>query len=215
MIQDNKVHTICGSGFLKLLVQLRSIILQDAVILRQDLSGHELFTHEPFNSEEFGTFADTLLGSIRATTPPPELEIQHVLPQVHNRMKELNEQLQMVARSRELEDQTRHSPDILGIEEKLDKILSILQLNIDPQPSHGNTSLVRPREEDDSVTSEERPVKKQYLRRDVPTVKALWTEWTEGLNGNVSILKLNELYAAKWRSGQSGNYTCTCVGIWS
>ena len=52
---EPSVQTICGEGFARLLVELRTIILQDdAVLLRQ------LGTHEMFKSAEFVSFAENL-----------------------------------------------------------------------------------------------------------------------------------------------------------
>lgn len=65
-------QTICGEGFLKLLVELRVVILQDAVFLKQLTSDHEMFQHEIFQSEEFCSFAEELNRCINSTTPPSE-----------------------------------------------------------------------------------------------------------------------------------------------
>lgn len=45
MQDDASAQTICGEGFLKLLVELRVIISQDAILLRQVEPNHEKFDH--------------------------------------------------------------------------------------------------------------------------------------------------------------------------
>ncbi|KAI9361753.1 hypothetical protein BD770DRAFT_306195, partial [Pilaira anomala] len=60
MQDDPFVQTICGEGFLGLLVELRIIILQDVVFLKQLEPSHEMFDHEIFKSSEFLSFAEEL-----------------------------------------------------------------------------------------------------------------------------------------------------------
>ncbi|KAG2206046.1 hypothetical protein INT45_002544 [Circinella minor] len=96
---DSSCQTICGEGFLKLLVELRTIILQDAVFLKQLVPEHEMFSHEVFQCEEFIAFAKELNHAINSTTPPTEVEIQRVAPEINSRISDLALQIQSLHRA--------------------------------------------------------------------------------------------------------------------
>ncbi|KAG2209610.1 hypothetical protein INT45_007237 [Circinella minor] len=99
MQEDSSCQTICGEGFLKLLVELRTIILQDAVFFKQLVPDHEIFSHEVFQCEEFTTFAEELNRTINSTTPPAEVEIQRVVPEINSRISDLSSQIQSLYRA--------------------------------------------------------------------------------------------------------------------
>ncbi|KAG2212224.1 hypothetical protein INT45_008091 [Circinella minor] len=99
MQEDSSCQTICGEGFLKLLVELRNIILQDAVFFKQLVPDHEIFSHEVFQCEEFTTFAEELNRTINSTTPPAEVEIQRVVPEINSRISDLSSQIQSLYRA--------------------------------------------------------------------------------------------------------------------
>ena len=79
MRTEPSVQTICGGGF------LRTIILQDAVLLLRQLG-----THEMFKSAEFVSFAENLNRSKADTVPPAEVEIQRVVPEINARISDLS-----------------------------------------------------------------------------------------------------------------------------
>lgn len=99
MQEDSSIQTICGEGFLKLLVELRIIILQDIVFLKQLEPTHEIFGREIFQSVEFTYFAEELNRSINNTTPPAEVEIQRVAPEINSRISDLSLQIQSLYRT--------------------------------------------------------------------------------------------------------------------
>lgn len=97
--EDPSVQTICGEGFLRLLVELRVIILQDAVFLKQVEPTHEMFGHKIFQCAEFTSFAEELNRSINNTTPLAEVEIQRVVPEINSRISDLSLQIQSLYRT--------------------------------------------------------------------------------------------------------------------
>ncbi|CEP16211.1 hypothetical protein, partial, partial [Parasitella parasitica] len=59
------------------------MITGDAVFLKQQAEEHEIFQHEIFQSEEFKSFAENLNRCINSTTPPSEIEIQRIVPEIN------------------------------------------------------------------------------------------------------------------------------------
>jgi hypothetical protein len=55
MSQHKEMQTICGTEFLNCLFKLRTIILQDAAIIRETLPDNELFHHEVFRTPQFNS----------------------------------------------------------------------------------------------------------------------------------------------------------------
>jgi hypothetical protein len=90
MRTDDSCRTISGQAFLRLLVELRIIILQDAVLLKDDFPDHPLFLHEIFQSPEYKAFADESLAAINASVPPAEIEMRRIMPFVDERINNIS-----------------------------------------------------------------------------------------------------------------------------
>ena len=67
-------------GFLRLLLELRSIFIQDSVLLRQVMPEHLIFNHPFFGSPGFKAFEETMLRSLAADQSPAEQRLQTVMP---------------------------------------------------------------------------------------------------------------------------------------
>jgi Flp pilus assembly CpaE family ATPase len=75
--------TQAGRNFLTVLKVLRTVILQDAVVLRQRHPNNSIFRHQLFHSDEFNAFADRSLEAIRNAVASAEMQIQLVMPFVN------------------------------------------------------------------------------------------------------------------------------------
>jgi hypothetical protein len=82
--------TISGIKFLNLLVELRVIILQDAVVLKNDFPDHPVFCHDIFQSDEFKSFAEESTAAMDESVPPAEIEIRRAMPFVDERFNNLS-----------------------------------------------------------------------------------------------------------------------------
>ena len=219
MQEDSSCQTICGEGFLKLLVELRTIILQDAVFFKQLVPDHEIFSHEIFQCEEFTTFADELNRTINSTTPPAEVEIQRVVPEINSRISDLSSQIQSLYRASGSNNAISNevieaisSNVVKKIEEKFGNALGIYiqrssSISATANIAVNTTASTRRRGREDEEEEEENSPRKRYkLSRDLSNVTSLWKEWTVGLaQGKPSINSLNEEYGSKWRQESKGN----------
>lgn len=224
MQSDPSVQTICGEGFLGLSVELRTIILQDAVFLKQLVPDHEIFRHEIFQSEEFASFAEELNRSINNTTPPAEVQMQRIVPEIHSRISELTSQIQgiytTIGRQNVVNNELVEaiaSSVMKKIDEKYGHTPTNTPLML-PRPIESNASSsngtaivttgARRRERDDDDDDEGNSEKRYKLSRDLPNITSLWKEWTVGLSqGQPSVSYLNETYGTKWRQESKGNIT--------
>ncbi|CEP11099.1 hypothetical protein [Parasitella parasitica] len=98
MQANSSCQNVCDEGFLKLLILLRTIILQDAVFLKQQTEEHEMFQHdEIFQSKEFNSLAENLNRCcINSTTPPSKIEIQRIVPEINSKISDLALQIKLV-----------------------------------------------------------------------------------------------------------------------
>lgn len=202
MKQNEEMQTICGEGFLKLLVELRAIILQDAVILHQTMPNHEIFNHEIFRSEEYHSFERELLQAISSATPPAEVEMQRVVPQINDRINELAQQIRTTNHQQFAGDIASSICSTLmqKIDEKLENLLGRSE-NSSMAPT--TSSRVRPRHSSDD---EGESMVSYRLSRDITTVTSLWKEWTAGLSPDLpSVQELNETFGTRWRKNGTGN----------
>ena len=71
-LENEEDGNLAAVGFLTLLTELRSVIIQDAVLLRQRYPQHVVFDHPIFQSNTFNRFAETMLASM-APAPTPML----------------------------------------------------------------------------------------------------------------------------------------------
>ncbi|KAI9486775.1 MAG: hypothetical protein EXX96DRAFT_627263 [Benjaminiella poitrasii] len=196
---DESVQTIRCEGFLKLLMEFRTILLQDAVILKQMVPSHELFQNEIFQSSEFQSFAEELTRTIDSATSLAEVEIQCVMPQINLKISDVFGQVRFFSRL---------VGENCGVNSALvDTITANVLENM------GNIWAIFPAclkmeqqevEKEDSEEDEE-SAKRYKLSRDITNVLSLWKEWTTGLAlDKPSVNQLNETYGIKWRQDPKG-----------
>jgi hypothetical protein len=211
MQDDASIQTICGEGFLRLLVELRPIILQDAVLLKQLEPNHEMFSSRIFQCSEFASFSEQLNRSINNATPPAEVEIQRVVPEINSRISDLSFQIQSLYRTVAGRDTGNNdelveaiSASLMGkIEERFGSVLAVAGPTIaSAEPANMVTGTTRGREDEEG---EDDPRKRYKLNRDLANVLGLWKEWSVGLDqGKPSVIDLNNAYGSKWRQDSKG-----------
>lgn len=72
--------------FLDLLMVLRRVLLQDAVVLQDEYPSSPFFHHHLFQSEAYKQFAAATLSALKVIKTPTELELERVIPEYANRM---------------------------------------------------------------------------------------------------------------------------------
>ncbi|KAG2210632.1 hypothetical protein INT45_006358 [Circinella minor] len=168
-----------------------------------------MFSYEVFQCEEFIAFTEELNHAINSTTPPAEVEIQCVAPEINSRISDLALQIQSLYRASGSHNTISNeiieaisSNVVKKMEEKFSNSLGIyMQPSLCINPTDNvvvnTTASARRRGREDE---EDNPRKRYKLSRDLPNVNSLWKEWSVGLaQGKPRINSLNEEYGSKWR----------------
>ncbi|MGH7974160.1 MAG: hypothetical protein ACREBR_01445, partial [bacterium] len=80
-IEVNRTNpNLAANGFLKLLVYLRKILLQDAVLLKERFPTHRIWSHPVFGCEEFLAFKDQLVAYTEQNEMPVEVNLRSAMP---------------------------------------------------------------------------------------------------------------------------------------
>lgn len=82
---------LAGQGFLRLLKELRTILLQDSIILRQKFPYHPLWNDPIFVREDYQAFALEVVRSLQAVEEPEEIRIRQIVPEISNQINLLRQ----------------------------------------------------------------------------------------------------------------------------
>ncbi|KAG2212027.1 hypothetical protein INT45_010435, partial [Circinella minor] len=209
---DGCEKTIAAQGFLRLLITMRTIILQDAAMLRRSYPNHRLFQQPIFQDDEYRTFEASLVHACQTTPSPAELRLQSAIPDVSRRLDAIDTKLEMHQR---VQMEAYHRENV-QLREKMNMMCSQLDrfmsghFRFVPGSSHtetinGTTSQPnaqsRPTASSTNLTSE-RPV--YYLNRSIKTVTEVWREWSVGLTPeSPAVSQLEDEFGASWRQDQA------------
>lgn len=204
---------------------MRLILLQDAVILKQRNPENKILEATVFGTPEFLQFEGALLKTMAETTPPAELQLRAIAPQINRRIDDLASNILAIGRAAGVQQQIElenvfeamkagfssleASINILSRQQRTlqvayiagDSVCQVSGGETDRQGSSGgrtdeDVSNKRKRDELDE------PV--YCLRRDLKTVGDVWKEWTVGIEDSPSVNYLNEKYKTSWRSNSKG-----------
>uniref|UniRef100_A0A093XJK8 High-osmolarity-induced transcription protein 1 n=1 Tax=Talaromyces marneffei PM1 TaxID=1077442 RepID=A0A093XJK8_TALMA len=212
-------NDLAAQGFLKLLQQLRIILLQDAVFLQIEMPSHSMWKHSLFQRSDFKAFAQELLQSIRTTQTPYEIQLQQSMPAIADRIINTEHSLQQTMSLNQLQlldhlrtissqvndlisGQVSFTVRANGLESGLEQY-TLAQDSIQPNIDQKNQPI-----NEDSILEQSQPIPAAFstempsytLSRTIKTVRELWAEWTIGLNGQLAVQALEQQYGAKWRS---------------
>src|SRR5271156_6636686 len=84
---------LAAQGFLRLLKQLRIILLQDSVIMRQEFPTHPIWTDPVFRRDDYQAFAKDVELSLLDVEEPEEVQIRKTLPAIAERLSVLHQSL--------------------------------------------------------------------------------------------------------------------------
>jgi Centromere DNA-binding protein complex CBF3 subunit, domain 2 len=77
---------LAAQGFLQLLVELRTILLQDSVLFRRHFPAHPLWNDPLFVREDYLTFAQDVEASLIDVEEPEELRLRQIVPDISTRL---------------------------------------------------------------------------------------------------------------------------------
>ncbi|CAO3677880.1 unnamed protein product [Rhizopus microsporus] len=83
-------YSICAEAFLSLLITMRRIILQDAVMFRVENLENSLFNNVLFSDLEFLAFEVNLLSTVQAAQEPADIQVRRALPLVGDHLQMLS-----------------------------------------------------------------------------------------------------------------------------
>jgi Centromere DNA-binding protein complex CBF3 subunit, domain 2 len=87
-------NDLAGQGFLRLLQHLRTILIQDSVLLRRDFPTHPIFQHQVFATSEYLAFVRTTERALEVDQPlPQDVLVRQALPILTERVTLLEESL--------------------------------------------------------------------------------------------------------------------------
>ena len=210
---------IATASFLQVMRFLKTVILQDSVLLSQKFPSSALWQHPVFLSAEYQQFRAQSQRALAEIQNPFSVQLQAVLPQVHEGLLSLHRTVDTT--SQQLSQSSE--PAIRDMEARLEtseqdsrRLASICQflhqcsegfshiLQSDPpvqpvQPSFSSSSSSSPlpRQQDTPALD---PVPDYRLSRTISTVRELWQEWDQGLPGGQPAVRILESrFGAKWR----------------
>ncbi|KAI3655070.1 hypothetical protein MP228_000450 [Amoeboaphelidium protococcarum] len=201
LLEDNN-QTLTTKLFIKTMLYLRIVLLQDAALLMESYPYLSLWNEPVFQTDQFRQFSQ----QVKAACLDAELSGSELLDR-------LAPELQRVTQSNfeELKSQLNSQSAMLqslnnSLMQSQNTISDVLQgrtairLNVDqgtssagqPAPNGGNNA-----EDDDAEVLDYK------MNRSVVTVNTLWQEWTSGIAGGPAVQDLEATFGTKWRKDQT------------
>jgi hypothetical protein len=200
---------IAGQGFLRLLKLLRTVLLQDSVLLIAKFPSHPIWNDPIFHRNDYQLFRQQLERSIaQDAEQPEEAQIRRSVPAIADQLAQLRETV--------LSQIKRDKLEILGKLDAFDDFVhGRVPLVLSPVLGEDGravgaaaSSTGAGADADTAVTAAgaagaaagaaaEPPAYR--LSRTVSTIPDLWKEWTVGLGSGPSVQSLEDLYGARWR----------------
>ena len=84
---------LTGSGVLRLLRVLRTVVLQDSVGLRRLFPDHPIWKADVFASEAYQTFATNVAAASEVGEEPEDLQLKKVLPALYDKITMMHQDL--------------------------------------------------------------------------------------------------------------------------
>lgn len=218
--EEEDRHDLAAQGFLRLLQQLRTILLQDSVFLRREFPEHPLWNHPVFVRQDYQEFAREVELSAMNVEEPEEIQIRKVVPIIAERLNIVQQSLSQAIQSwgskthltvdhlrTTLTDAlagrisfTIHASEAAPASICAPTPLSVVQAA--PAPSYEAAGAATTPDPEDPENIAARTPPAYRLSRTIATVPDLWREWTAGLGSGPSVQSLEDTYGAAWRPSQ-------------
>lgn len=224
---------LAAQGFLRLLTELRTILLQDSVLFRKEFPSHPIWNDPIFVREDYLAFAQEVEASLVDTEEPDEIRLRRIVPDISNRLEMTRKD---VVRSVE-EHGTRNHRLLDSMQRRLDDLfagrisitihagdssLTDLQAphtmiaedsNMHGTPDHqaiqppyavsAPITAVTEGATSSQQLDPQAPPPLHQMSRTISTVPELYREWMFGLGSAPAIQALENAYGAKWRPSQA------------
>ncbi|CEP20070.1 hypothetical protein [Parasitella parasitica] len=209
---DAAQKTTTADGFLKLLVSLRVVFLQDSVVMRRSYPGHHIWEHDLFQDPLYLKFSNDLLAAMifhQKKNDPFSMQLQSAVPLIEQRLSTLESQLAMSASrtTHKMDEILNHISDIstgraplninttipAGANHQVPRITTTTSSprNYDPSLSTPSTSLaaaVSSSASQSLISNETNAPDPTYLiNRGSAGPLRLRKEWHDGIGGGYSI----------------------------
>ncbi|EAS32210.3 uncharacterized protein CIMG_13776 [Coccidioides immitis RS] len=213
---------LAAQGFLRLLHHLRTVLLQDSVILQPLFPGHPLWTSPVFMREDYRQFAEAVRVANTHKEEPYEMQLQQTVPMVADQLCIVQQDLGVACGhlhtaletglqkiNNQLEALTSGQVSFLVQAFPAGQRMMTAAAAFEDKDEERDSGSTASREAQAPACSLEiapasasASVPATYqLSRTITTVPDLWQEWTVGLGGGPSVQSLDALYGAKWRPG--------------
>jgi hypothetical protein len=203
---DGCEANIAAGGFLRLLQQLRIVILQDSVQMMQRHPRHPIWKHSLFSDPEYIHFANRVQASIASEPDPTERRLELAMPDLTRRIDTLHQDLRTCLTG-ELGPVLAKISRVERMFEDLATGAAPIRLNV-AFPQQSSESVGQRRTESCAVpvsanpcSSGEEPSYK--MCRGIESVVDLWREWKEGIGGGPAVELLETNCGTKWCQGKA------------
>jgi len=217
-----KDRDISLQGFFVVLRWFRTVILQDAVFLRQRYPDADIWNHHPFNSPDFARFSAELLHEAENGRNPHAVRVEQTVPLIANRIHEQTTQVTSVLRTN-ANMITAKLDEIHQKLEPLDEVhqfctamtINGLHLRVADAPStqvasNSTASQLPPSQSAQLPSSSESAIPEYDMCiESVKTVERLWEEYDKGISRSIgaprgpAIRMLDQQYSGRWRVGET------------
>jgi hypothetical protein len=223
---------LAAQGFLRLLDHLRTIILQDSIIMQEQFPEHPMWNDSLFAQADYKNFAREMKTCLLDKEEPQEILLRRTLPIVAERLTVVQQDLKQTV----TEWSSRTHEEVVGLRTTVTNLLSgRLALTLQATPvstsaasasasvsvsafvaasasAPASAFVASASSVADPVSYEEGENSRRsalpstpptyQMSRTIETTHDLWTEWTIGLGGNPSVQSLEDTYGAAWRPAQ-------------
>jgi hypothetical protein len=108
---------LAGQGFLNLLTSLRTVVLQDAILLRRRFPSHPIWCDPLFTTPEYTEFAERVAAGLQGDPEPHLMQIEQANPLVASELQTLSRTLTSVEASIRLEITRQHRSVTAALQE--------------------------------------------------------------------------------------------------
>jgi Centromere DNA-binding protein complex CBF3 subunit, domain 2/Transcriptional activator of glycolytic enzymes len=221
---------LAAQGFLRLLAELRTILLQDSVLLRREFPEHPIWQDPIFVRDDYRGFAEDVERSLLETDEPEAIRLRRIVPDltttITNSHRDLvrgldlldsrtTARLDTVIRRIEDMQNLRFAVQIQPLDQEqpysrtpptpevnIQSISTTVDSTANPRQSTIDTIVRQPSPLPPSLDPTGPPPPYQ-MSRTIQSVHDLWREWTVGLGSGPAIQALEQTYGASWRPTQS------------
>lgn len=207
---------MAAQGFVKLLLQIRDVFLQDSAIIIRKHPDHIMWTHPVFQHPDWAPFASLVQLAEANIEEPRDVQLQKAIPLMAEKMAGIQEHLgcKIEALGNTAAIQNKKVLEHLSLltEKVMDLAEGRIPLYFSPNRAAPLVSATpgasmppipfslapRPPPDIADLGNSDGPM--YVMCSKVVTLHQLWREWHDGLANKPSVQSLESKYGSKWRS---------------